>query len=87
MSVLVLIEHDGSAVKDASLAAVTAAFKLGDVLSLPVSVFDLSFNLSSDKGGDIIDLHPTPGSDVLHSGDTKSEHGSLAPFVSADTSF
>jgi electron transfer flavoprotein alpha subunit len=31
MSVLVLVEHDGSAIKDATLAAVTAAGKLGDV--------------------------------------------------------
>jgi electron transfer flavoprotein alpha subunit len=34
MSVLVLIEHDGKAVKDASLATVTAAAKLGDVHAL-----------------------------------------------------
>ena len=34
MSVLVLIEHDGKAVKDASLAAVTAAGKLGEVHAL-----------------------------------------------------
>ena len=34
MSVLVLIEHDGKSVKDASLAAVTAAGKLGDVHAL-----------------------------------------------------
>ena len=31
MSVLVLVEHDGSAIKDATLAAVTAAGKLGEV--------------------------------------------------------
>ena len=31
MSVLVWVEHDGSSVKDATLAAVTAAAKLGDV--------------------------------------------------------
>ena len=31
MSVLVLVEHDGSQIKDASLAAVTAAAELGDV--------------------------------------------------------
>ena len=34
MSVLVLIEHDGSAIKDASLATVTAAGKLGEVHAL-----------------------------------------------------
>jgi electron transfer flavoprotein alpha subunit len=34
MSVLVLIEHDGSAIKDASLATVTAAAKLGEVHAL-----------------------------------------------------
>src|SRR4051795_6204956 len=34
MSVLVLVEHDGSAIKDATLAAVTAAAKLGDVHAL-----------------------------------------------------
>jgi electron transfer flavoprotein alpha subunit len=34
MSVLILIEHDGKAVKDASLATVTAAAKLGDVHAL-----------------------------------------------------
>jgi electron transfer flavoprotein alpha subunit len=34
MSVLVLVEHDGSAIKDATLAAVTAASKLGDVHAL-----------------------------------------------------
>ena len=31
MSVLVLVEHDGKSIKDATLAAVTAAAKLGDV--------------------------------------------------------
>jgi electron transfer flavoprotein alpha subunit len=34
MSVLVLVEHDGKSVKDATLAAVTAASKLGDVRAL-----------------------------------------------------
>jgi electron transfer flavoprotein alpha subunit len=34
MSVLVLVEHDGSNIKDATLAAVTAAAKLGDVHAL-----------------------------------------------------
>ncbi len=34
MSVLVLVEHDGAAIKDATLAAVTAAGKLGDVHAL-----------------------------------------------------
>ena len=34
MSVLVLIEHDGKTVKDASLATVTAAGRLGDVHAL-----------------------------------------------------
>jgi electron transfer flavoprotein alpha subunit len=34
MSVLILVEHDGSAIKDATLAAVTAAAKLGDVHAL-----------------------------------------------------
>src|SRR3954454_4796757 len=36
MSVLVLIEHDGAAIKDATLATVTAAAKLGDVHALVV---------------------------------------------------
>ncbi len=36
MSVLVLVEHDGSAVKDATLATVSAAAKLGDVNALVV---------------------------------------------------
>ena len=36
MTVLVLVEHDGSHVKDATLAAVTAATKLGDVNALVV---------------------------------------------------
>jgi electron transfer flavoprotein alpha subunit len=36
MSVLVLVEHDGSAIKDATLATVTAAAKLGDVNALVV---------------------------------------------------
>ena len=36
MSVLVLVEHDGKSVKDATLAAVTAASKLGDVNALVV---------------------------------------------------
>ena len=31
MSVLVWVEHDGAAVKDATLSAVTAAGKLGEV--------------------------------------------------------
>ena len=31
MKTLVLVEHDGSAIKDATLAAVTAAAKLGEV--------------------------------------------------------
>jgi electron transfer flavoprotein alpha subunit len=34
MSVLVLVEHDGKSVKDATLAAVTAASQLGDVNAL-----------------------------------------------------
>src|SRR5205085_9339926 len=34
MSVLVLVEHDGSHIKDATLAAVTAASKLGEVHAL-----------------------------------------------------
>jgi electron transfer flavoprotein alpha subunit len=34
MSVLVLVEHDGKSIKDATLAAVTAAAKLGDVHAL-----------------------------------------------------
>ena len=34
MSVLVLVEHDGSSIKDATLAAVTAAGKLGEVHAL-----------------------------------------------------
>lgn len=34
MSVLVLVEHDGSAIKDSTLATVTAAAKLGDVHAL-----------------------------------------------------
>ena len=36
MSVLVLVEHDGSTIKDATLATVTAAAKLGDVNALVV---------------------------------------------------
>jgi electron transfer flavoprotein alpha subunit len=36
MSVLVLVEHDGSAIKDAALATVTAASKLGEVHALVV---------------------------------------------------
>jgi electron transfer flavoprotein alpha subunit len=36
MSVLVLVEHDGSHIKDATLAAVTAASRLGDVNALVV---------------------------------------------------
>ena len=34
MSVLVLVEHDGRTIKDATLAAVTAAAKLGEVNAL-----------------------------------------------------
>ena len=34
MSVLVLVEHDGSTIKDATLATVTAAGKLGEVNAL-----------------------------------------------------
>ena len=34
MSVLVLVEHDGSTIKDATLATVTAAAKLGEVHAL-----------------------------------------------------
>jgi electron transfer flavoprotein alpha subunit len=34
MSVLLLVEHDGSAIKDSTLAAVTAASKLGEVHAL-----------------------------------------------------
>jgi electron transfer flavoprotein alpha subunit len=36
MSVLVLVEHDGKVIKDATLATVTAASKLGDVNALVV---------------------------------------------------
>ena len=38
MSVLVLVEHDGRSIKDATLAAVTAASKLGDVHALVVGM-------------------------------------------------
>ena len=34
MSVLVLVEHDGAHIKDATLATVTAASKLGEVHAL-----------------------------------------------------
>lgn len=34
MTVLVLVEHDGSSIKDATLATVTAAAKLGEVHAL-----------------------------------------------------
>jgi electron transfer flavoprotein alpha subunit len=37
MSVLILVEHDGKAIKDATLATVTAASKLGEVHALVVS--------------------------------------------------
>jgi electron transfer flavoprotein alpha subunit len=37
MAVLVLVEHDGKAIKDATLATVTAASKLGEVHALVVS--------------------------------------------------
>jgi electron transfer flavoprotein alpha subunit len=36
MSVLVLVEHDGGAIKDATLATITAAAKLGDVHALVI---------------------------------------------------
>ena len=36
MSVLVLVEHDGSQIKDATLATVTAAAQLGEVHALVV---------------------------------------------------
>src|SRR3954469_25120723 len=36
MSVLVLVEHDGGSIKDATFATVTAASKLGDVNALVV---------------------------------------------------
>ncbi len=36
MSVLVLVEHDGKAIKDATLATVTAAAELGEVQALVV---------------------------------------------------
>ena len=36
MSVLVLVEHDGSSIKDATLATVSAAAKLGEVHALVV---------------------------------------------------
>ena len=36
MSVLLLVEHDGKSIKDATLAAVTAAGKLGDVHALVI---------------------------------------------------
>ena len=39
MKTLVLVEHDGSAIKDATLATVTAASQLGEV-HLPVRVTD-----------------------------------------------
>ena len=34
MSVLVLVEHDGATIKDATLATVTAASQLGEVHAL-----------------------------------------------------
>lgn len=63
-----------------------------DVLSLPISVFDLSFDLPSGKDGAFPGLHSTPGPDVLRSltnypDDTKFEDGDLTTSASADTSF
>ena len=39
MKTLVLVEHDGTSVKDATLAAVTAASKLGEVHLLVMLVY------------------------------------------------
>jgi electron transfer flavoprotein alpha subunit len=42
MSVLVLVEHDGKAIKDATLAAVTAAAQLGEVHALVAGSDDIA---------------------------------------------
>ena len=69
-------------------------FKLGDVLALPVSVFDLGFDLPSGKDKDDAapGSHPNPGPRFLsslarHAGDTKFEDGDLTSPALADSSF
>ena len=88
-----LTAHDTTFSSDADLVSEVGSceasindkpFKFCDALSLPISAFDITFDLPSSRGDDVIGLHPA---DVLNSGDTKPKHGNLTPFVSADTFF
>ena len=94
---------DASSVSEVGLALTSGkvptgdkarGFKLGDVLTLPVSVFDLSFDLASGKDKDDAapGLHPNLGPRVLsslakHAGDTEFDDGGLMIPALADAAF
>jgi electron transfer flavoprotein alpha subunit len=63
MSVLVLVEHDGNAVKDSTLAAVTAATKLGDVHAL---VAGSNVGAVADAAGKIAGVSKVLAADAPH---------------------
>ena len=68
MSVLVLVEHDGKSVKDATLATVTAAAKLGDVHALVAGndVGGVADAAAKIAGVDKVLVADAPQLDVLH---------------------
>jgi electron transfer flavoprotein alpha subunit len=63
MSVLVLVEHDGSSVKDSTLATVTAASKLGEVHAL---VADANVGAVADEAAKIAGVAKVLVADAPH---------------------
>ena len=66
MSVLVLVEHDGSHVKDATLATVTAAAKLGDVHALVVGNDADGVAQATAKVAGVAKVHVANGAALEH---------------------
>jgi len=65
MSVLVLVEHDGGHIKDATLATVTAASKLGEVHALVAGGND-SVAQAAAKIAGVAKVHAASGSTLEH---------------------
>ena len=76
---------------DAMLAVKTV--KLDNRLSFPISVSNLSLDVSSDKDDDVFGTRPSSGPEGLtsltkySSGTNLTEDGSLTTLASSDTSF
>ena len=66
MSVLVLVEHDGKSIKDATLATVTAASKLGEVHALVVGKDADSVAQSAAKIAGVTKVYPASSPALQH---------------------